>query len=282
MYFSADAIAEMAAAYQALDEKEDALVSSFITRKFKNDIAKEFAQHGVARRLRTLTSCIKNVFNALPPESDTLPGRNDLIDATINIQAFIINAAGLLDNLAWVWVHENDVRNYDGSALKKLQISLTNKVIRQTFSTEFQNCIQQNRKWIKNLRTFRDPLAHRIPLYISPYQVPVQNTEKYLEIDRQKTLTKTNEEWEKLDAEQKKLVVFQPHIRHSLFEKGGYSLVFHPQLFADFHTIEEISYRLLGELDAPFNPQSFRGNIVSRLLKRWTRALANFLSWLAR
>jgi len=282
LFFSAQAIAEMAAAYQGLDGKEDRLLTALLSHKFKNETSKEFAAHGVARRLRTLTTCIKNVFNALPPESETLPTRDDLIEATINIQAFILNAAGLMDNLAWIWVHENPVKNRDGLVLKKKQISLTNRAVRKSFSTEFKKYVNEQKKWIENLHTFRDSLAHRIPLYISPYQLPADNSAAYFEFDRLKEQAATSDESNKLDAEQKKLVVFQPMIRHSLYEKGSYSIMFHPQLFADFNTIEELANKFLVELDAPFTTPPLSGNKLSRTLKRLIRRLASVLNHLAR
>jgi hypothetical protein len=51
----------------------------------------------------------------------------------------------------------------------------------------------------------------------------------------------------RLAAEQQKLTRFLPWIHHSYLEKGK-PAVFHPQLLADFHTIEELGLKMHGEL----------------------------------
>jgi hypothetical protein len=43
-----------------------------------------------------------------------VPNRNVLHDAQINIQAFIANVYGCIDNLAWVWVHEGGLEKKIG------------------------------------------------------------------------------------------------------------------------------------------------------------------------
>jgi hypothetical protein len=53
----------------------------------------------------------------------------------------------------------------------------------------------------------------------------------------------------RLAAEQQKLTRFLPWIHHSYLEKGK-PAVFHPQLLADFHTIEELGLKMHGELKA--------------------------------
>jgi hypothetical protein len=62
VFFSQEAIEEMAGSYGSMDERSEALVLAFASFDFKNDRAREFATHGFSRRIRT-THCIENVFN---------------------------------------------------------------------------------------------------------------------------------------------------------------------------------------------------------------------------
>jgi len=55
-------------------------------------------------------------------------------------------------------------------------------------------------------------------------------------------------EHDRLSAEQKALVEFRPYMTHSFEEKADI-VVFHPQLIADFNTIEELGREMLEELD---------------------------------
>ncbi len=54
--------------------------------------------------------------------------------------------------------------------------------------------------------------------------------------------------YERLSAEQKALAVFNPVMTHSFLEDADF-VVFHPQLWTDFSTIEELGQRMLEELD---------------------------------
>jgi hypothetical protein len=56
-------------------------------------------------------------------------------------------------------------------------------------------------------------------------------------------------EYERLDAEQVKLFVFQPLICHS-FNEIRAPMAFHPQLIADFLTVEALGLKMLAELAA--------------------------------
>jgi hypothetical protein len=58
------------------------------------------------------------------------------------------------------------------------------------------------------------------------------------------------EEHERLSAEQMGLTKFRPWMQHS-FEEKARPIVLHPQLLADFSTIDGLGWKLLGELDQP-------------------------------
>src|SRR5664279_1800395 len=140
MFFSQEAIEEMAGSYGSMDERAEALVVAFASFDFKNDRAREFATHGFSRRIRTLTHCIENVFNRLPPDDDAIPTTEACVEAAAYVQAFLFNVFGALDNLAWTWVQEKDIKNQDGGQLKETRVGLGKKYrdIRRTFSPQFR------------------------------------------------------------------------------------------------------------------------------------------------
>ena len=71
--------------------------------------AKEYLTQGVGRRLSILTRCIRNIFSIFPVGRTQHLTLEELADVDINLHAFFINLSGLLDNLAWVFVSENDL-----------------------------------------------------------------------------------------------------------------------------------------------------------------------------
>jgi hypothetical protein len=82
--------------------------------------------------------CINRVFHLIPTHQKDLPKRNNLFDATVNIQAFVFNVFGTLDNLAWIWVTEREVTKADGALLPPAQIGLGKgyKLVREALGND--------------------------------------------------------------------------------------------------------------------------------------------------
>jgi hypothetical protein len=169
-YFTSEKTAELNRGHGEVHEKFADLRERYLIRNYWNDRAKEHALHGFARRLGTLVRCIDRVFEILPPDREDIPSRDEVVDATINIQAFVLNIFGCLDNLAWIWVCETDVRSKDGSELAPEEIGLGkgNKQVRRSFLPPFRSYLDSLESWFTHIKEFRDALAHRIPLYIPP------------------------------------------------------------------------------------------------------------------
>jgi hypothetical protein len=112
MFFSKEALKNLADGYTALDGKLMTLVENYVKLKLTKPRAREFASQAFPRRLKTMARCIKNVFVLIPPEREELPSADELSDATINIQSFVFNTYGAIDNLAWIWVSERGQKNF--------------------------------------------------------------------------------------------------------------------------------------------------------------------------
>ena len=112
---------------------------------------------------------------------------------------------GRLDNIAWIWVHERDVKGKAGAELGLLEVGLGKKFVRKALTDNFRRLLDNRQKWLANLVNFRDSLAHRIPLYIPPYVVPKPNQEKYKELEAEILGEEGRDpaEYERLKAEQK-------------------------------------------------------------------------------
>jgi hypothetical protein len=252
MFFSQQALNEMNEAKSAIGGKYESLLMKYVTLPLKDPIAKEYATQGFPRRLGVMAHCVHNVFTTLPPEKEEIPSKTQLYDATVNIQAFLVNAFGCLDNLARIWIHEKPVTTKRGKPLPKGEIGLAvhHTRVRTTLSQECQAYLKSIDDWITFTGNFRHALAHRIPLYIPPYAVSPKDEVVYKEFEQKMidaSLKGELAEHGRLAAEQQKLVRFLPWIHHSYLEKGK-PAVFHPQLIADFHTIEELGLKMHDEL----------------------------------
>lgn len=246
---------QLQAELEAVERKYNDLLFAFLRHRFENDEAREFAQHGFMRRLGTLRRCIENTFALVAPETVEVPDRPTLHDAQINIQAFFANVYGSIDNLAWIWVHERGLSD----TIRRNQVGFRSHhaELRSTLSAEFQEYLEKLDPWMEYIIEYRDALAHRIPLYVPPGGVLPANVDAYNELSKQMTealyVKQDGFEYDRLVAQQQKLLVFQPVITHSVRETTGH-FRFHVQMLIDFLTIEEIGHKMLHELSRSAKP----------------------------
>ena len=98
-------------------------------------------------------------------------------ESAIHLNAYYLNLCGALDNLAWVLQHEWQLlpsvtedknRNKCGLFKEDFLGSLNSR------NLELMNLFGQYKNWAKRLTDFRDPAAHRIPIYVPPSVITTQ------------------------------------------------------------------------------------------------------------
>jgi hypothetical protein len=163
MYFSQQALNEMSEARKAIGGKYESLLMKYVMLPLKDATAREYATQGFPRRLGVMAHCIHNVFRSLPPEKEEVPSKTQLFDATVNIQAFLVNAFGCIDNLARIWIHEKPVMTARGKPLPKGEIGLAvhHTRVRTSLSQSFQDYLKTLDEWLTFMANFRHALAHR-------------------------------------------------------------------------------------------------------------------------
>lgn len=248
MYFSEDLLNKLKDEFALLQSRYNTLLLTYHQHKYRCTKSAEYAEHGFMRRLGTLLRCVQNVFEILPPDrGDGAPPRSEVLDATINIQAFVFNLFGAIDNLAWVWVSETGLCQKDGSPLPSAWIGLGpgNTFVRESLPVDFREYLSSTDSWFKHLENFRHALAHRIPLYIPPYTVDPKREFEWQQLERNiaKAIFRgDHEEANELKRAQDEICVFRPLMLHSYTQKSR-PIIFHPQLIADFLTIEELALK---------------------------------------
>jgi hypothetical protein len=252
MAFSEEALLEINTAHQKIHAKCAELFGRYFLLPLKNARAREFARQGFARRLQIMVHCIDKVFELVPPNIIDKPTRPDLIDITINIQAFMINVFGAIDNLAWIWVSEKNLKMPSGRPISGARIGLGPKYceVRESFSPPFQDFLRKLDGWFDGMGDYRNALAHRISPYVPPYTVTNDNQSAYMELIRSMNVAMSEKDFEtveRLVGELDRLGKFNPWLQHS-FEEEAIPIYFHPQLLADFNTVESIGSRLIDEL----------------------------------
>lgn len=254
MAYGEEGVEKLLTELKTVTGKHHALLKSFINWPFKNEEAKRYAHHGFLRRMKTLARSVRRTYELLPPSQHAIPDDDTLHDTEINIQAFVFNVFGAIDNLAWVLIKERGLKTAKGKEFEPRQVGLreSNHEVRAALSNELRDhLVTLDTIWFKNLEGFRHGLAHRVPLYIPPFMVDPKNAAHFQELGEQKMaalFAGKLEEYQHLDAEQDKLKFFKPMMRHSV---DSITILFHAQLLADFNTVDELAKKALEELDRP-------------------------------
>jgi hypothetical protein len=247
--FTDETLADISEQFRTIGNRTDRTVLRYTYHAYKDPRAQEFAHQGFVRRVRILERCIQNAFELIPPDTvDRVPA-SILSDAQINIQAFIANVYGCADNLAWVWVHETGL--VDKIDRRKVGLRSHNLEVRRSLSPEMQAYLAGLDRWFTYIVDYRDALAHRIPLYI-PERVRAENVDTYNGLTDQMTdalNTLDAVKYECLADQQNQLLEFQPFITHSVTGTTA-QVAFHPQMIADFRTVEELGEKMFSEIKA--------------------------------
>ena len=209
----------------------------------KSDAAQEYLKHGVSRRMRVVARAVERIFDLCPPDRVELLDSNERCDVEINLHAFVINVHGLLDNLAWITVHERS----PGTLPPRREVSLFKNGVKRLLSEEGRAYLSTHliSNWhARYAREYRDALAHRIPLYVPPAFLVPSEQRRYAELERE--FHKRMAEGDAGGAgdalrQQDQVGALFPAFLQSLRGEGAASPVyFHPQLIADSRTVLEI------------------------------------------
>jgi hypothetical protein len=253
-FYNKEDLEKFSKSFSELNKKHDDLFLAVMALPLKTEQAEIYRRYGVMRRIRTLFYGINAVYEVIPPELDGVPETSKVIAAATQIQAFVLNVFGLMDNLAWVWIHEKQIK-YKDKEVPATMVGLgpKNEFTRSTFSMPFQEYLKSLDEWRNIQEEFRHSLAHRIPLYIPPYTVTRENTEKYEALElamREAIKARQWDKYEALERDQANLSKFLPIILHSPDKPFIY---FHAQLLADFATVDELTRNFMKELEGKFN-----------------------------
>jgi hypothetical protein len=110
---------------------------------------------------------LRSLLEIVPPEREEPINVVEGRAITRDLNVVYINIVGLIDNLAWAAFHEKAPAALEG--LQPTQIGLFTRALARTDELHaLSAALEGYRGWFEELRTRRDPAAHRIPLYVPP------------------------------------------------------------------------------------------------------------------
>jgi hypothetical protein len=222
-----------------------------------NTRAREYINNGVTRRLFVIYRCLENIFALFPPNRAERLADEARMDLEINLHAFLINIYGIIENLGMALALENGLlENGRSEKESKNEIGLFKKDFRKKLSTGLRKYLLKSKvgDWYNAYaKNFRDALAHRIPPYVPPSGLNKDDQIRFQELNEKlATLSKQgySEQYSAIMEELVNLGKASPFYVHSFTERSKLVYI-HPQIIADFMTLEEIIEKVLEDFYVP-------------------------------
>jgi hypothetical protein len=244
-HFTDKALKEIEAAYAKIRFKHIDLtieIASF-AQSLKSERAREFMQNGVNRRLWLLYRCVERIFDLFPPDRIERLEQNDRLDVEICLHAFLINTYGIIENIALALAYENNL--VENKSKHKLKINLFRRDFRSLLNPQLRSYLSKNTvtQWYNEYaKNYRDALAHRIPPYVPPAVLDAGQRGKFENLDQEISRLHQVGDFDRiliLRNEQERIGKSNPLFVHS-FSEEALPIYLHPQLIADFATIEQL------------------------------------------
>jgi len=145
----------------------------------KNQQARFYMLYGAGRRLGMMFHAYRRIiFKADPKRSDPL-AYEEQQELSLDINVLYLHAMGVLDNYAWCFLFERHSER-EGQ-LSRTNVGLFSEKFRAVCS-DFEGIrqdIDAHSGWFREMKAKRDPIAHRIPLYIPNAAIRKEDAEIY-------------------------------------------------------------------------------------------------------
>ncbi len=250
MYYTKKALHEIEDAFTELKNRHIKLVEKLylFTAILHNLRAKEYFQHGVLRRLFLINKCIENMFRIFPANREEKLSEEEHYDVEINLHCFLINIFGIIENIALSMAFENGIfakaasEKSNNIKISLLEISLFKDKFRSMVSPKLKAYLDNSKisDWYKQYaKNYRDALAHRIP----PCGLNKEERAEFISLQK-KIATLNPDEYSMTINKMHELGKAIPFYVHSFSEEAK-KIYLHPQIIADFRTVEELLYVII-------------------------------------
>lgn len=203
-----------------LKHLENAIVGELV-RTLQGCKAPEAAQHfqGCSRRLLMMRHARVEIYaTAMEEEKPLEDDKLTLLNICLN--SYYLNLLGALDNLAWGSTFElHLLANIDENDLAPRRFcTLANPKFVESISQRnvaFKDFLTTKQAWIQEVKRFRDPAAHRLPLAIVRGVMTEEEGQRYRELWEASTQALLDDRWEESEAlrsEAERLGKFVPYL----------------------------------------------------------------------
>lgn len=148
---------------------------------------KNLLQFTLINRINILQQNCINIFTNETMKNETSYSYT-VTDISMNLNSFYLHLSGLIDNLGWYIEYKYQVLDLNLEDKKnRKQIGLSKKRNKNFYkelkikNNETYSIIRQYQNWLDDLHEKRDPITHRMPLYVPP-TVVVENKAEFIPV----------------------------------------------------------------------------------------------------
>ncbi len=142
-------------------------------KKALDENSKRHLQLGLYMRLGMMESAIVTFDSKIGKSTEPL-SICLVYELSLLLNAYYLNLAGSLDNIAWALTYYHNLRdqiNEDNGKHRTFANLLGNSFLQKLCEENLQELstkLSSMKDWATDVKNFRDPAAHRIPLYVPP------------------------------------------------------------------------------------------------------------------
>ncbi len=163
----------------------------YITDICSNPSAKDNLSYGAGRRILVIKENYIFINKIAYPQRSAPLNPEEGVVLNLHLNSLYFHLSGLLDNLAWAVILESSIfspfNEHNGRDRRRVGL------FKDEFLGKIQNVkngilykeLQSKLDWHHQLTDIRDPLAHRIPLYVTPAILTEEQGEKYRQLINQ-------------------------------------------------------------------------------------------------
>lgn len=150
--------------------------------------AVSYLRFGVAKRISLILRDIRWLTSNCPAHRVEALRDDECELAGLHLNSFYLNIRGTLDNFAWAlyWlIAPIEAANTEASQF--MQIGLFQKPVLNLLpgDSDLRKVIDRHRDWSIDLRSRRDPAAHRLPLRVIPQIISeAENSSIYIQLNK--------------------------------------------------------------------------------------------------
>lgn len=157
-----------------------------------------YLRYGIMRRIRLMQSAFNDFRSIIFPERTEPLSQQESDDVCRDLNAIYIHVLGLLDNYAWLLVHQ--MATEATKAIDRRQIGLFMPALSRDANLAARMvAIEPFRNWLREVKEKRDPAAHRMPLYVPPTALAPEDVQRYEEIEQTILTTRRQGQFDRLD-----------------------------------------------------------------------------------